>query len=245
MNYMFDGCSSLIKLDLSNFRTFKVKEMEGMFKRCSSLKNLNISNFDVSSLLKMDEMFSDCSSLVDLDLSNFIIHHTVQMNYLFSGCSSLKELNISNFSGLNIRNSICMFYGCSSLINLNIPILCIEGENMLEKIFLGCNEELKLNIKKHITYGKEKEELNYEDMKSLGSLEEQKEYLGNILWEKISKNSIIIDNNIDFDIVSQICEIIVGFEDIDEIFDITANQHKMEYWIEEALFLLGIQLRII
>ena len=87
----------------------------------------------------------------------------------------------------------------------------------------------------------EKEEVNYTYMKCLGSLEEQKEYLGNILWDKISKNSIIIDKNIDIDIISKICGMILGIEDINEIFGVAVNEGKINERIREALFLLGIE----
>ena len=45
MNGMFDGCSSLKELNLSNFNTNNVTNMAFMFCRCSSLKELNLSNF--------------------------------------------------------------------------------------------------------------------------------------------------------------------------------------------------------
>ena len=42
---MFKGCTSLTSLDLSNFETYNVDNMEGMFSGCTSLKNLDISRF--------------------------------------------------------------------------------------------------------------------------------------------------------------------------------------------------------
>ena len=40
MAYMFSGCSSLKELNLSNFNTNKVTNINGMFKGCSSLISL-------------------------------------------------------------------------------------------------------------------------------------------------------------------------------------------------------------
>ena len=40
--YMFDGCNSLISLDLSNFNTQNVTDMYGMFYHCNSLKSLDL-----------------------------------------------------------------------------------------------------------------------------------------------------------------------------------------------------------
>ena len=41
MSMMFWGCSSLKELNLSNFNTSKVTNMESMFSNCNSLENLN------------------------------------------------------------------------------------------------------------------------------------------------------------------------------------------------------------
>ena len=45
MNSMFNYCTSLKSLDLSNFNTQKVKDMSSMFYHCSSL-SLDLSNFN-------------------------------------------------------------------------------------------------------------------------------------------------------------------------------------------------------
>ncbi len=43
---MFSGCFSLKELDVSNFNTNNVINMQLMFYRCSSLEKLNINNFN-------------------------------------------------------------------------------------------------------------------------------------------------------------------------------------------------------
>ena len=54
---MFYGCSSLTSLDLSNFNTSNVIDMNNMFYGCSSLTSLDLSNFDTSNVLFMNYMF--------------------------------------------------------------------------------------------------------------------------------------------------------------------------------------------
>ena len=61
MGYMFYGCSSLKKLNISNFNTNNVTDMSGMFSGCSSLKELNLSNFNTNNVTYMRHMFSGCS----------------------------------------------------------------------------------------------------------------------------------------------------------------------------------------
>ena len=45
---MFNGCESLTSLDLSNFNTSSVENMENMFNGCKSLTSLDLSNFNTS-----------------------------------------------------------------------------------------------------------------------------------------------------------------------------------------------------
>ena len=44
MSSMFSGCSSLKELNLNNFITNKVANMNGMFSRCSDEYKLKIRN---------------------------------------------------------------------------------------------------------------------------------------------------------------------------------------------------------
>jgi surface protein len=50
---MFNQCSSLTSLDLSNFNTSNVNNMSGMFSQCSSLTSLDLSNFNTSNVKDM------------------------------------------------------------------------------------------------------------------------------------------------------------------------------------------------
>ena len=58
---MFEGCSSLTELNLSNFNTNNVTNMQSIFKECSSLTELNLSNFNTNNVTNMENMFEGCS----------------------------------------------------------------------------------------------------------------------------------------------------------------------------------------
>ena len=62
MNRMFNGCSTLKELNLSNFITNNVTDMSKMFSGCSSLKELNLSNFNTNNVTNMDFMLYKCSA---------------------------------------------------------------------------------------------------------------------------------------------------------------------------------------
>ena len=73
MSYMFCGCHSLKKLDVSGLDTSNVVNMEGMFYWCSKLQTLDVSSFDTSHVINMKSMFDYCSSLKELDLITFFV----------------------------------------------------------------------------------------------------------------------------------------------------------------------------
>ena len=120
MSYMFDGCSSLESIGLSNFDTSKVEDMDHMFFGCNSLKSIGLSNFDTSSVTNMDLMFNGCYSLTSISLSNFKTSNLVSMNSIFFNCSSLTSIDLSNFDTSKVYNMEFMFYFCSKLNYINI-----------------------------------------------------------------------------------------------------------------------------
>ena len=80
MNSMFYGCSSLTKLDLSNFNTSSVTDMRYMFENCYKLQTLDLSSFDTSNVQRMFGMFRNCSVLQTLDLSNFFLKNNINLS---------------------------------------------------------------------------------------------------------------------------------------------------------------------
>ena len=62
MNRIFCNCSSLKKLNLNNFKTNNVTNMEFMFSGCSSLSELNLNNFNTNNVTNMNSMFYGCSN---------------------------------------------------------------------------------------------------------------------------------------------------------------------------------------
>ena len=56
-NNLFNGCNKIIEIDLSNFDSSNVINMENMFYGCSSLTSVNLSNFDTSQVNNMNLMF--------------------------------------------------------------------------------------------------------------------------------------------------------------------------------------------
>ena len=117
---MFDGCTSLISINLSSFDTSEALDMGYMFYNCKSLISLNLSNFNISQVNRMSSMLYGCSSLISLNLpNNFNSFKVSNMNLMFFNCSSLTSLNLSLFKPLS-NNIDKMFTGCNSLSYLDL-----------------------------------------------------------------------------------------------------------------------------
>ena len=61
---------------------------------CSSLTNINLSNFNTNNVINMESMFQQCSSLTNINLSNFNTNNVTYMGCMFFWCDSLKKENI-------------------------------------------------------------------------------------------------------------------------------------------------------
>ena len=114
---MFNGCSNLVKLDVTNFNTAKVTTMFGMFNACSNLTELDVTHFNTAKVTAMNGMFSGCSNLTELDLTHFNTENVTNMWIMFDGCSALTTIYVSDeFVITNITNkNYSLFFGCIKL----------------------------------------------------------------------------------------------------------------------------------
>ena len=71
MRSMFSGCTSLISIDLTNFKTSKLKNINFLFYECSSLISVNLSNWYTQNLVHMKYIFSKCPKIQFIDVSPF------------------------------------------------------------------------------------------------------------------------------------------------------------------------------
>ena len=57
--------------------------MSSMFENCSSLVYLDLSNFDTRNVFYMDYMISNCALLTSIDVSNFNTQNVQTISGLF------------------------------------------------------------------------------------------------------------------------------------------------------------------
>ena len=146
MNYMFNGCSALKSLDLTNFNTAKVTNMGNMFNGCSALTSLDLTNFNTAKVTNMGNMFEGCSALKSLDLTNFNTANVTDMSFMFKGCSALKSLDLTNFNTAKVTNMSFMFHGCSALTSLDLTNFNTAKVTDMSFMFNGCSALTSLDL---------------------------------------------------------------------------------------------------
>ena len=102
------------------------------------------------------------------------------------------------------------------------------------------NNENQNNNNNNINNNKE-DEPNYEYLQKLDNIELQKDYLGEYLFKKIEQHPISHNNNLTVEVISRITGMILGIDDIKEIYEITVNNESIGDRINEALNLLQKQ----
>jgi surface protein len=132
---MFQSCSNLTSLNVSNFNTQNVTDMCFMFKGCSNLTSLDVSNFNTQNVTNMEAMFASCINLTSLDVSNFNTKNVTDMYGMFWRCDNLTSLDISNFDTQNVTDMRKMFEDCRTLATIYasdkfVTTACSEDEEM-------------------------------------------------------------------------------------------------------------------
>ena len=139
MEGVFSGCSGLTSLDVSKFKTDNVTKMDLMFNLCSGLETITVSNFNTENVKSMYRMFGGCAKLTSLDLSNFNTSNVTSMMAMFDGCKGLKDLNLSSFNTSNVTSMQLMFDECASLTSIDLSNFNTENVKYMNNMFKGCS----------------------------------------------------------------------------------------------------------
>ena len=151
MSSMFEGCNSLVSLDLSGFNTQNVTKMSNMFSGCRFLESVNLSSFDTSKVTDMNGMFGMCFNLTNLDVSNFDTKNVTNMSAMFSDCRKITSLDLTNFNTQNVTNMSYMFLGANNLTNINLSSFDTSKVTNMSSMFGSCSSLKAIILDKKIT----------------------------------------------------------------------------------------------
>ena len=148
MNRMFNDCKHLVSIDSSEFNTSNVTDMSFMFYYCKKLASLDVSKWDVSNVTNMDYMFFcfDQYYLNKLDVSNWNVSNVTIMNHMFFGLKSLTKLDVSNWNVSNVTGMYSLFADCSSLTSLDVSNWNVSNVTTMYWMFGNCNSLGSLDV---------------------------------------------------------------------------------------------------
>ena len=121
---IFQGCSSLVNVDLSGWSSESLTSVQNMFRDCSKLKSVVFGeNFTCEYVTDFRAFFSGCSSIETIDLSRINTSSAIYMGGtlwsahmgVFSGCSSLTTIIYGEgWDTSNVTTFERMFYNCGT-----------------------------------------------------------------------------------------------------------------------------------
>ena len=116
--YWFCNCSELTDIEgIENLNTENVTNMRGMFFDCPNLSSLDLTNFSTGNVTDMNAMFGYCQ-LSSLDLTSFNTANVTNMYMMFISCQNLSSLDLTSFNTANVTEMNFMFQGCSALTTI-------------------------------------------------------------------------------------------------------------------------------
>ena len=151
MTGVFNGCSALTSLDLTNFNTAKVTDMKLLFANCSALESLDLSMFNTENVTSMPSMFNGATNLKTLNVSNFNTEKVNNMGHMFANCPNLTSLDLSSFNTKGVEYVDNIFKNCSNLTTIYASENFAFGSGLKNgaNMFLGCDK-----LKGFIEYNK-------------------------------------------------------------------------------------------
>ena len=151
MTGVFNGCSALTSLDLTNFNTAKVTDMKLLFANCSALESLDLSMFNTENVTSMPSMFNGATNLKTLNVSNFNTEKVNNMGHMFANCPNLTSLDLSSFNTKGVEYVDNIFKNCSNLTTIYASEIFAFGSGLKNgaNMFLGCDK-----LKGFIEYNK-------------------------------------------------------------------------------------------
>jgi surface protein len=102
--------------DLNDIDISEVNNFANLFQNMVNIRHIDISQWNTSHVKDMDRMFAGCSNF-DADLSNFDVSNVEDMTRMFAECVKFTGKGLENWNTESVRYKDEMFYNCYSLKN--------------------------------------------------------------------------------------------------------------------------------
>lgn len=149
MNYMFAYCEELTALDVSDWKTDKVKTLEYTFAGCWELDALDVSDWKTPLVENMRGAFYDCWDIAELDVSGWTVDSVTDMSLMFGTDLASSLTTIGDVSGWNVskvEDMAYMFYDCGNLLSVDVSTWQTDSLKDISNMFSGCGSLTTLDV---------------------------------------------------------------------------------------------------
>lgn len=148
--YFFDNCSNLAGSVVipASWDTSGVTTIDNMFNKCSALTSIDLSNMDLSACKNMQMLFSECTRVTTITLPSTFRSDIATFYYFFNKCTYLTTVNLSALGSVSTKDFTNMFYMCVNLPEADLSNLVYTGNQTLTltNMFYGCSSLQKIAI---------------------------------------------------------------------------------------------------
>lgn len=117
MAMLFSWSWNLQEIDLSNWKTPKVKDMGSMFFN-SRIESIDLTNFDTSNVISMSNMFNSCGYLETVNMANLDVSNITSFDGMFCYGYKIKSIDITGWNAPQCKSVGIMFFSNRSLTDL-------------------------------------------------------------------------------------------------------------------------------
>lgn len=135
MEHLFNGLKKVTDLNLSGLNVREVNNIGSLFVRNPGLISLNLSGWQLDSVHDMSYMFNQLHALNTLNLTGFTTKNVVDMNHMFNECHNLTTLDLSSFDTRNVTDMNNMFRDDFALKNLNLSSFSTSNVTNMKEMF--------------------------------------------------------------------------------------------------------------
>lgn len=135
MEHLFNGLKNVTDLNLSGLNVREVNNIGSLFARNPGLISLNLSGWQLDSVHDMSYMFNQLHALNTLNLTGFTTKNVVDMNHMFNECHNLTTLDLSSFDTRNVTDMNNMFRDNFALKNLNLSSFNTSNVTNMAEMF--------------------------------------------------------------------------------------------------------------
>ena len=135
MQYTFAGLKNVTHLDLHGFDVSKVNNIGAIFSNNPTLVSLNLADWRLDSIHTMDSLFAGMHALSNLNLSGFTTKNVTDMHHMFNECHALTDLDLSSFDTSKVTDMNNMFRDNFALKNLNLSSFNTSNVTNMKEMF--------------------------------------------------------------------------------------------------------------